>query len=71
MNATRPVRPIPLFLTALVAFFSALAALAVSNGAAHAHGNDAHHGGTAGSILDGSFLALINEQTPKVVVHTG
>jgi hypothetical protein len=39
-------RPIPLFLTALVAFFSAFAALAVSNGHdAHAHGNDGHRGG--------------------------
>jgi hypothetical protein len=36
-------RPIPLGLTALIAFFSALAALAVSNGhAAHAHGNEIH-----------------------------
>jgi hypothetical protein len=36
-------RPIPLGLTALIAFFSALAALAVSNGhAAHAHGNETH-----------------------------
>jgi hypothetical protein len=35
-------RPIPLALTALVAFFSALAALAVSNGHAHAHGNAPH-----------------------------
>ena len=35
------IRPIPLGLTALIAFFSALAALAVSNGhAAHAHGTD-------------------------------
>jgi hypothetical protein len=34
-------RPIPLGLTALIAFFSALAALAVSNGhAAHAHGHE-------------------------------
>jgi hypothetical protein len=34
-------RPIPLGLTALIAFFSALAALAVSNGhTAHAHGNE-------------------------------
>jgi hypothetical protein len=34
-------RPIPLGLTALIAFFSALAALAVSNGHdAHAHGNE-------------------------------
>ena len=36
-------RPIPLGLTALIAFFSALTALAVSNGhAAHAHGNESH-----------------------------
>lgn len=44
-------RPIPLGLTALIAFFSALAALAVSNGhAAHAHGNETHaalHAGAA------------------------
>jgi hypothetical protein len=43
MDTTRATRPIPLFLTALVAFFSALAALAVSNGHAHAHGNAPHH----------------------------
>jgi hypothetical protein len=36
-------RPIPLGLTALIALFSALAALAVTNGhAAHAHGNEIH-----------------------------
>ena len=44
-------RPIPLGLTALIAFFSALAALAVSNGhTAHAHGNETHaalHAGAA------------------------
>ena len=41
----KTARPVPLFLTALVAFFSALAALAVSNGHdAHAHGNPGHHG---------------------------
>ena len=41
MNTTRASRPIPIALTALVAFFSALAALAVSNGMdmAQAHGN--------------------------------
>jgi hypothetical protein len=44
MDSTRTARPIPLFLTALVAFFSALAALAVSNGHdAQAHGNGGHH----------------------------
>jgi hypothetical protein len=40
-------RPIPLTITALVAFFSALAALAVSGGMnmaqAHGHGSAAHH----------------------------
>jgi hypothetical protein len=41
MDTTRAARPIPLFLTALVAFFAALAALAVANG----HGAMAHGGG--------------------------
>jgi hypothetical protein len=41
MNTSRAARPIPLALTALVAFFSALAALAVSNGHdALAHGDE-------------------------------
>ena len=41
MNTTRASRPIPIALTALVAFFSALVALAVSNvmDMAQAHGN--------------------------------
>ena len=44
MGTTRTTRPIPLFLTALVAFFSALTALAVSNGHdAMAHGAEPHH----------------------------
>jgi hypothetical protein len=43
MNTSRAARPIPLALTALVAFFSALAALAVSNGHdALAHGEERH-----------------------------
>ena len=42
MSPTRTSRPIPIALTALVAFFSALAALAVSNGHANAHGNASH-----------------------------
>ena len=42
MNPTRVTRPIPLILTALVAFFSAVGALAVSNGSADAHGHDSH-----------------------------
>jgi hypothetical protein len=44
MDTTRAARPIPLFLTALVALFSAFAALAVSNGHnAHAHANAPDH----------------------------
>jgi hypothetical protein len=51
MDTTRAGRPIPLFLTALVALFSALAALAVSNGsAAHAHGHAEHHGTTPAAL---------------------
>jgi hypothetical protein len=44
-NTTRAARPIPLALTALVALFSALAALAFSGGMdmAQAHGNKPHH----------------------------
>ena len=43
MNTTRTPRPIPLALTALVAFFSALAALAVASGHdARAHGDQPH-----------------------------
>ena len=44
-NTTRAARPIPLALTALVALFSALAALAFSGGMdmAQAHGNSPHN----------------------------
>jgi hypothetical protein len=43
MDKARAKRPIPLALTALIALFSALAALAVSNGSsAHAHGDLTH-----------------------------
>lgn len=35
------------------------------------HGNDAQHPGKAGNILDGSFLALINEQTVRTTVIAG
>jgi hypothetical protein len=47
MNITRAMRPIPLASTALVAFVSALAALALSNGleTAQAHGNVPHAAG--------------------------
>jgi hypothetical protein len=60
MDTTRAARPIPLFLTALIAFFSALAALAVSNGAAHAHGNEHHHA-TAPATVTQKQLVLRNE----------
>ena len=48
MNRTRASRPIPLALTALVALFSALVALAISGGpAAPAHGDGSHEATTA------------------------
>jgi hypothetical protein len=51
MNRTRASRPIPLALTALIALFSALVALAVSGGpAAHAHGEGAHDATTAATV---------------------
>jgi len=51
-------RPIPILLTALVAFFSALAALAVSNAHdAHARGTEAHHA-TAPAAVTQKELAL-------------
>jgi cytochrome c oxidase cbb3-type subunit III len=38
---------------------------------ARCHGEDALHRGSAGSILDGSFLALINEQTVRTTIIAG
>lgn len=38
---------------------------------ARCHGADAQHHGSAGSILDGSFLALINEQTIRTAILAG
>lgn len=38
---------------------------------AHCHGATAEHPGPAGSILDGSFLALVNEQTLRTTVIAG
>ena len=38
---------------------------------ARCHGETAQHPGSAGSILDGSFLALINEQTVRTTVIAG
>jgi hypothetical protein len=60
VNTTRASRPIPLALTMIVALFSALVALAVSDGHdAAAHGNGDHHAATAGA--DAPVL------TPRVV----
>jgi hypothetical protein len=57
MDIARTSRPIPIALTALVAFFSALAALAVSNGHdAHAHGNALHE--TQGAAVTNKQVAL-------------
>lgn len=45
---------------------------AVYNAAcARCHGTDAKHAGPAGSILDGSFLALIDPQTIRTTVIAG
>ena len=61
MDTTRTSRPIPLFLATLVAFFSALAALAVSNGSeAHAHGN-AHQHAPRTAALSPKQVALRGE----------
>jgi cytochrome c oxidase cbb3-type subunit 3 len=38
---------------------------------ARCHGENAQHRGSAGSILDGSFLALINEQTVRTTIIAG
>lgn len=38
---------------------------------ARCHGNTAQQPGPAGSILDGSFLALVNEQTIRTIVIAG
>jgi len=56
MNKTRVARPIPLPLTALVAFFSAVAALAASNGMdmAQAHTNQAEHAGAPTTAVHSS-----------------
>jgi hypothetical protein len=53
MNKTRASRPIPLMLTMLIAFFSALAALAVAGGhEAAAHGNGDQHASTHATAGD-------------------
>jgi hypothetical protein len=57
MSTTRASRPIPLALTALIAFVSALAALTLTNGHdAHAHGKQPH--GTSHAPITQSELEL-------------
>ncbi|HKG43049.1 MAG TPA: hypothetical protein VKB10_02230 [Gaiellaceae bacterium] len=63
---TTQARPIPLYLTALVAFFAALAALAVSNGMAHAHG-DASHGQHAAAAVGHAHSPALTKKS--VVLH--
>ena len=54
-------RPIPILLTALVAFFSALVALAVSHGeTAHAHGVETHHAVHSTAVVTRNELTLRN-----------
>ena len=59
---TRPARPIPLALTALVALFSALATLAVSGGHdARAHDTSAHEKAAPSASISTRELALRND----------
>jgi hypothetical protein len=52
MQKTRAFRPIPLLVTALIAFLSAVGALAVSNGMADAHGTHAGHATVPAAVGD-------------------
>ena len=62
MTTTRKARPIPLFLTALVALFSALVALSVSSGHdALAHGNDAQQASVAKHVAHSSAVVTKKE----------
>lgn len=67
-TTTRATRPIPIALTALVAFVSALAALAVSNGMdmAQAHGN-APHPATAPMVMNAHSTPLLSAKS--VALH--
>jgi hypothetical protein len=69
MNPTRVTRPIPLILTALVAFMSALAALALSNGSADAHGTDSHHADYATTAVTVSNSPVVTEKA--LAMHDG
>jgi hypothetical protein len=59
MNSTAVKRPIPLFLTALIALASGLTALALGGGTAHAHGETPHAEHAATSVAHAPSL------TPK------
>jgi hypothetical protein len=68
MSNTRAARPIPFALTALVAFCSAVAALAVSNGTdmAQAHGNAVHQA-TAPMAMNARSATALSEKS--VALH--
>jgi hypothetical protein len=68
MSNTRAARPIPFALTALVAFCSAVAAFAVSNGTdmAQAHGNAAHQA-TAPMAMNARSATALSEKS--VALH--
>ena len=62
MTTTRKVRPIPLFLTALVALFSAFVALSISSGHdALAHGNDTDNATAAKHVAHSSAVVTQKE----------
>jgi hypothetical protein len=59
---TRSYRPVPLTLTALIAFFSALAALAIAGGHdAQAHGQEPHGHAAGAATITRAELALRND----------
>ncbi len=62
MSRTRASRPIPLALTALVALFSALVALAISGGGDAAAHSDASHQGTLQSTTAAPAAATISKK---------
>jgi hypothetical protein len=67
MHITRAARPIPIAVTAAVAFAGALAALAVSNGMAQAHANPPHPGMASMTMPAHSTAAL---SAKSVALHT-
>ena len=69
MQRTRVKHPIPLLVTALVAFLSAVAALAVSDGGADAHGTDSHHANQATTAITVSKTATATKK--GLALHDG